>query len=96
MAIDSKVDLVNLIVSRGMYNNVININFATFLWTPTDDNRVEPDPQVSVRLRMDEMCLRNLYQVCGDLIQIIDDARAQTASGQADSLDAAPATTKPN
>jgi hypothetical protein len=73
---------VNTVIGRGSLNGVINLSFATFNWTPSDDgSRVDPDPAVSCRLRMDKMCAVQLRDVMNELIQSIEEAEAKVAMG---------------
>ena len=61
------VIFVNQIVGAGHLNSVINITFATALFTPTK-NGIEPDLVITSRLRMDMFCAEQLYAQLGSLI----------------------------
>jgi hypothetical protein len=63
------VTFVNLVLSRGVYNGVVNISFGTYNFTPNHDNsEVDPDMVVSARLRMDIMCAQQLHESLGELL----------------------------
>lgn len=66
------VTFVNSVVGRGILNNVVNLSFSTFNFTPTDEV-VDPDPVISCRLRMDKTCAYQLRQVLDDLIKLIEE-----------------------
>jgi hypothetical protein len=73
---------VNTVIGRGSLNGVINVSFATFNWTPSDDgSRVDPDPVISCRLRMDKLCAIQLRDVMNELISSIEEAEAKVAMG---------------
>lgn len=83
------VDFVNVVLNQGVFDGVFNINFATFLFTPTQERPVDdgtktididPELVISVRLRMGEQCLRQLHQAAGNLIKLAEEARAKQAS----------------
>jgi hypothetical protein len=82
---DVGVTFVNAVTNRGIFDNVININFATFLFTPSQERTVdngkkivdiEPELVMSLRLRMGEQCLRQLHQATTSLLELIDNHRA--------------------
>ena len=73
---------VNSVLGRGLLNGVINLSFATFNWTPTDDgSKVEPDPVVSCRLRMDKICATQLRDVMIELISHLEEVETKAAMG---------------
>lgn len=66
-SISDEVTFVTSVLGLGAYNNVVNVTFGTFLWTPEDRKegdkdkiKVDPDPAISCRLRMDEACAISL------------------------------------
>jgi len=79
------VVFVNTIVGRGSLNNVVNLTFGTFNWTPTTNESglpvVDPDPVVSARLRMDLVCAKQLRDVMNDLIDSIEKAEIEAVTG---------------
>jgi len=79
------VTFVNTIVGRGSLNNVINLTFGTFNWTPTTNEEgvpiVDPDPVVSARLRMDIVCAKQLRDIMNDLIDTIEKAEIEAITG---------------
>lgn len=86
---DVGVTFVNAVVNQGMFDGVFNINFATFLFTPTQERindegkrvvEVEPDLTVSCRLRMGEQCLRQLHQTVGNLLALLEEQRTTPAA----------------
>lgn len=78
------VTFVNAVVNRGIYNNVINLGFGTFLFTPTSDETVDPDLVVSCRLRMDEACATQLHRELGQLLELIAEDRTRKVTGTND------------
>lgn len=63
------VTFVNAVVGRGILNNIVNIQFGTFLFNPDENTqKVELDPAVSCRLRMDRLCAQQLYDSLGELL----------------------------
>jgi hypothetical protein len=72
---DTGVTFVNTVLGRGILNGVINISFSTFNFSPDGQDGIEADPVVSARLRMDVPCLKQLHQVCSDLIAAIEAAQ---------------------
>jgi hypothetical protein len=55
---------VNGVVGMGHLGGIVNITFSTFQFTPTGDGKVEDDPVISCRLRMDIACLQQLHAAC--------------------------------
>lgn len=67
-SISDEVTFVTSVLGLGGYNNVVNLTFCTFLWTPEDGKpgeqlKVDPDPVISCRLRMDDACAIALRDV---------------------------------
>lgn len=59
---------VNDLVGSGHLNGVVNLTFATALFTPKD-GKVDPDLVISARLRMDLYCVQQLHAALGQVIQ---------------------------
>lgn len=87
------VTLVNTVTNQGIFDGIININFATFLFTPSAERQldnggktidIEPELVMSCRLRMGEQCLRLLHQTTQSLIDLIDRSRTQDQSSLVD------------
>ncbi len=70
------VTFVSLLVGRGILNNVVNLTFGTFNFSPdTDqDNGIDMDAVISARLRMDIPCARQLHKSLSELLDSIDNA----------------------
>lgn len=81
------VTFVNAIIGRGTLNNVVNIQFGTYLFTPGEE-KVEPDLAVSCRLRMDRACAVQLYETLGSLIETIAREEAALSEEEASSAPA--------
>lgn len=64
------VQFVDMLVGRGVINNVVNLQFGTYQFTPVDD-LVSPDVAVSCRLRMDVACARQLCEQLTELLAAI-------------------------
>ena len=59
---------VNELVASGHLNGVVNLTFATAQFTP-NDGKVDPDLVITARLRMDLLCVQQLYARLGEIIQ---------------------------
>lgn len=59
---------VNSLVGRGFLNGVVNLTFATALFTPHED-KVDPDCIITCRLRMDLYCAQQLRDALDGLIR---------------------------
>lgn len=59
----------NLVAGRGCLNGVVNVTMATHLFTPNEvTGGVDMDTVVSLRMRMDVPCARQLYNELGSLL----------------------------
>jgi len=65
------VVFVNTVVGRGLLNNVANLTFSTYNFSPAEDG-IEADPVISCRLRMDIQCLRQLHESTGELLATLE------------------------
>lgn len=66
------VTFVNAVLGRGILNNIVNIQFGTYLFSPNEATQeVELDPAVSCRLRMDRRCAQQLYESLGELLAAV-------------------------
>lgn len=70
---DIGIIFVNSIAARGLYNNVVNMSFSAFNFTPNEEGSVDPDPVIVCRLRMDKGCLIQLQQVTEALLKLMDE-----------------------
>jgi hypothetical protein len=72
----------NTVVGRGVLNNVVNLSFSAFNFTPSDDGqRVDVDPVIVCKLRMDKVCAKQLRDVMNDLIKLIEESEQDAAMG---------------
>mgnify|MGYP001562624170 CR=1 FL=1 len=55
------VTFVNQVIGIGHANGVVNVAFATALFSVGPDGKVVPDLVVSSRLRMDLWCVQQLH-----------------------------------
>ena len=78
---EAGVVFVNTVVGRGILNGVINLSFSVFNFTPTDDGKVDVDPAIACRLRMDKICATQLRDVMNDLLAVIEKAETDAAMG---------------
>lgn len=62
------VTFVNGLLGRGLMNGVVNLQFGTYQFTPTD-KAIDPDLAVSCRLRMDVECAKQLHEALGALLE---------------------------
>ena len=74
------VTFVNTVIGRGALNNVINLSFSVFNFTPNEQGGVELDPTVTCRLRMDKVCAIQLRDVMNDLLAAIEKAEEPAGS----------------
>lgn len=86
---------VNMVVGRGILNGVVNIQLGTYQFTPDDSGGVDPDPAVSVRLRMDRACAKQLHDTLGQLLDAVTKIETEVVSGAAPPVDD-PVQGKPN
>lgn len=83
------VTFVNALVGRGTLNNVVNLQFGTFQFTPSDDGTtVNPEMAVSCRLRMDRTCAQQLYEQLGVLLESIEKSEHEALSGAVSTVEA--------
>lgn len=67
------VVFVNAVTGRGILNNVVNLQFGTYLFSPdANSEKVDPDLVVSCRLRMDRTCAQQLHEALGELLERIN------------------------
>lgn len=66
------VIFVNTLIGRGLLNNVVNLTFGTFLFSPVENGSVDVDQVISVRLRMDLDCARSLHKELGDFLGLVE------------------------
>lgn len=59
---------VNQLCCSGHLNGVANLAFATAQFTPQTDGSVDPDLVITVRLRMDLACAKQLYEQIGRIL----------------------------
>ena len=81
------ITFVNVLIGRGVMNGVVNLQFSTLLFSANEQGKIEADPAVSCRLRMDILCAKNLHQSLGELLASIENQPAEvtvTASNGAD------------
>ena len=60
---------VNDLVGSGQINGVVNLTFATAMFTPTQDGKIDPDIVITARLRMDFYCVQQVHAALGRLIE---------------------------
>lgn len=70
---DIGIVFVNSVAARGLFNNVVNLSFSAYNFTPNEQGSVDPDPVIVSRLRMDKGCAQQLRDVLTDLLHIIDE-----------------------
>lgn len=77
---DVGITFANLVVGQGYMNGVVNITLAAFAFTPDDKTeKVDPDPMIVSRLRMDENCAAQLRDALTSVLQSMADARMKAA-----------------
>lgn len=67
---------VNQVVGRGHLNGVVNLTFATALFTPNETG-IDPDLMITSRLRMDLACAQQLWMCLG---KILDSPKNETVN----------------
>ena len=76
------VTFINTVLGRGIINGVVNLTLGVLLFTPDDAGKViDPDIRVATRLRMDQVCARQLHETLGDLLALIDKSDAEQKMG---------------
>ena len=73
------ITFANLLVASGVYNGVVNASFASYQFTPTPDGKIDPDPVVTARLRMDIVCAKQLRDRLIEILDMVDKTQAATA-----------------
>ena len=73
------ITFANLLVASGVYNGVVNASFASYQFTPTPDGKIDPDPVVTARLRMDLVCAKHLRDRLIEILDMVDKTTAATA-----------------
>lgn len=71
------VVFVNSVIGRGILNNVVNLSFGVYNFTPNEENgKVDIDHTVACRLRMDTSCFKQLRDVINELYAMIEQTEA--------------------
>lgn len=74
------VTFVNGLIGRGIQNNVVNLQFGTFVYSPAANGKeIDRDLRVSCRLRMDVLAAQELYLALGELLASISEQAAEIA-----------------
>lgn len=77
-----EIIFANTVIGRGVLNNVVNLSLAAFNFTPSDDGtKVDADPVIVCKLRMDKVCAKQLRDVMNDLIKLIEESEQDVAMG---------------
>ena len=63
-----RTTFVNQVVGSGFLNGVVNVTLGTAQFTPRGES-IDPDLVISSRLRMDMLCVHQLYAILGKIIQ---------------------------
>jgi hypothetical protein len=96
-SISDDVTFVTNVVGIGVFNGVVNLSLATFLFTPSDDGKtVEPDPAISCRIRMDEACAAQLRDMLTRQLESIEKGRQDQARIAHNGSDESAERAKPN
>ena len=92
------ITFANTVVGRGIFNSVINVSLAALQFTPTDDGKIESDPVITCRLRLDVPCATQLRDALDELLVLIEKSKADATAMSAvvPNGDARPAEGKPN
>lgn len=61
------ITFANLVLASGIYNGVVNVTIGAYHFEPIDD-KVEPSPAITARLRMDVACARALRDNLTELL----------------------------
>lgn len=78
---DVGITFANIVMARGVALGVANVTLGAFLFTPDDKGtKVDPDPAVVCRLRMDEICARRLHTALAEILEIYAKQRAIAVS----------------
>lgn len=85
------ITFANLLVASGTYNGVINATLAAYGFEPTADDKVDPSPMITCRLRMDRMCAVQLRDRLTEILAAMDNADMVAAAKLAANGEARPA-----
>ena len=72
------ITFVNTVIGRGVLNGVVNLQLGAYLFT-AEGEKVEADPVVVARLRMDEPAARQMHEALGEVLGLIDAAKVTPA-----------------
>lgn len=64
-----KTVFVSQIVAQGYLNGVANFTLAEARFTPTPDNKIDPDLVIVARLRMDLSCVEQMRNICDAILK---------------------------
>jgi hypothetical protein len=76
------ITFANMVVVRGVFNNVINITLGAYQFSPSEDGAtIENDLVVTARLRLDKGCAKMLHEALGGLLADVEKAEAALVHG---------------
>lgn len=82
-SIDDRLIFATLVVGWGLSNGNVNVTLGANLFSPSEDGKkIEPDPAIVARLRLDISCARQLVQNLTDAIAAHDTAAAVSKTMQ--------------
>lgn len=62
------VVFVNQVIGSGQVNGIVNISFATALFSVGADGKIDPDLVITSRLRLDLFCVQQLHDTLGKIL----------------------------
>lgn len=72
------VTFVNTVLGRGIFNNVVNLQLGTYLFSEDEaSQQITPDLVTTCRLRMDRQCAEQLYASLGQLLAAVAQAEGE-------------------
>ena len=74
------ITFANTVVGRGVFNSVINVSLAALTFAPTDDGKIDADPVITCRLRLDIACATQLRDALDELLMLIEKAKTEAAT----------------
>jgi hypothetical protein len=85
------VTFVNTVINQGVLNGVINVNLGVFQFSPSEDGeKIEADPAVACRLRMDKVCAMQLHNAIGGILAKIESDQSAAMAAAADAQNEMP------
>lgn len=78
------ITFANILLGAGILNGVVNMQLGAFQFSENAEGKIDPDPAVCCRLRMDIPCAEQVVEV---LSRIIEDAKKHPVASESTATD---------